>query len=212
MPKPYPKEFRDDVLAVARKGQAPLNQIAKDFGISEGCLHNWMKKADVADGRRPGLTEDERKELRELNERIRLTAQENEVLRRAAGYCRRPTSREASEEPHVSTSERRLCLRCGVVSHSGGVETRSPDPWEPVPRLRRSWRGLTRRMPGRLGAASVERLRHPLRRNSAASRPESRKMGSESSLSAVPRPTWRRSTTVRDRRGGAPSRSRPEVR
>ncbi len=33
MPKPYPKEFRDDVVAVARKGEAPLNQIAKDFGI-----------------------------------------------------------------------------------------------------------------------------------------------------------------------------------
>ena len=26
MPKPYPKEFRDDVVAVARKGQAPLKQ------------------------------------------------------------------------------------------------------------------------------------------------------------------------------------------
>ncbi len=39
MPKPYPKEFRDDVVAVARKGEAPLNQIAKGFGISEGCLH-----------------------------------------------------------------------------------------------------------------------------------------------------------------------------
>ena len=38
-------EFRDDVVAVARKGEAPLNQIAKDFGISEGCLHNWLKKA-----------------------------------------------------------------------------------------------------------------------------------------------------------------------
>ena len=50
MPKPYPKEFRDDVVAVARKGQAPLIQIAKDFGISEGCLHNWLKKADVEDG------------------------------------------------------------------------------------------------------------------------------------------------------------------
>ena len=36
MPKPYPKEFRDDVVAVARKGQAPLKQVAKDFGISEG--------------------------------------------------------------------------------------------------------------------------------------------------------------------------------
>ncbi len=34
MPKPYPQEFRADVVVVARKGQAPLNQIAKDFGIS----------------------------------------------------------------------------------------------------------------------------------------------------------------------------------
>ena len=36
MPKPYPQEFRDDVVAVARKGQAPLNQIAKDFGDLRG--------------------------------------------------------------------------------------------------------------------------------------------------------------------------------
>jgi transposase len=86
MPKPYPKEFRDDVVAVARKGQAPLNQIAKDFGISEGCLHHWMKKADVEDGKRPGFTDDDRKELREANKRIRLLEQENEVLRRAAAY------------------------------------------------------------------------------------------------------------------------------
>ena len=54
MPKPYRREFRDDVVAVARKGQAPLNQIAKDFEISEACLHNWMKKADMEDGARPG--------------------------------------------------------------------------------------------------------------------------------------------------------------
>jgi transposase len=86
MPKPYPKEFRDDVVAVARKGQAPLRQIAKDFGISEGCLHNWMKQADVEDGRRPGVTEDERKELRVLNKRNKLLEQDNEVLRRAAAY------------------------------------------------------------------------------------------------------------------------------
>ena len=86
MPKPYPKEFRDEVVAVARKGQAPLNQIAKDFGISEGCLHNWMKRADVEDGQRPGLTDDDRKALREANKRIRLLEQENEVLRRAAAY------------------------------------------------------------------------------------------------------------------------------
>ncbi len=86
MPKPYPKEFRDDVVAVARKGEAPLNQIAKDFGISEGCLHNWMKKADVEDGNRPGVTEKQSAEVRELKKRNRLLEQENEVLRRAAAY------------------------------------------------------------------------------------------------------------------------------
>lgn len=86
MAKAYPKEFRDDVVAVARKGQAPLSQIAKDFGISEGSLSNWMKRADIEDGHRPGPTEDDRKQLREANKRIRLLEQENEVLRRAAAY------------------------------------------------------------------------------------------------------------------------------
>ncbi|QFV00211.1 hypothetical protein KDY119_03746 [Luteimicrobium xylanilyticum] len=33
MPAPHPKEFRDDVVAVARRGEAPVKQIAKDFGI-----------------------------------------------------------------------------------------------------------------------------------------------------------------------------------
>jgi transposase len=35
MPKPYPKEFRDYVVAVARQGQAPLTHISRDFGISD---------------------------------------------------------------------------------------------------------------------------------------------------------------------------------
>jgi transposase len=43
MPKAFPLEFRRDVVAVARKGEAPLSQIAKDFGISESCLHRWLK-------------------------------------------------------------------------------------------------------------------------------------------------------------------------
>lgn len=50
MPEPYPDEFRRDVVAVARKHEAPLNQIAKDFGISESCLTNKLRKADIEDG------------------------------------------------------------------------------------------------------------------------------------------------------------------
>ncbi len=86
MPNPHPSEFRDDVVAVARKGQAPIAQVAKDFGISESCLRNWLRRADVEDGVRPGTTTAESVELRELKRRNRLLEQENEVLRRAAAY------------------------------------------------------------------------------------------------------------------------------
>lgn len=86
MPAPHPKEFRDDVVAVARRGEAPVSQIAKDFGISESCLRNWLAKADVEDGVKPGVTSAENAELREARKKIRLLEQENEVLRRAAAY------------------------------------------------------------------------------------------------------------------------------
>ena len=86
MAKAYPREFRDDVVAVARKSQSPLKQIAKDFGISEGSLHGWMQKADIEDGNRPGVTAADQSELREARKRIRLLEQKNEVLQRAAAY------------------------------------------------------------------------------------------------------------------------------
>src|SRR3954453_14740178 len=88
VPKPYPKEFRDDVVNVARNREPGqhLKQIAADFGISESCLTNWMKAADVEDGVKPGTTVAENAALREARKRIRLLEQENEVLRRAAAY------------------------------------------------------------------------------------------------------------------------------
>ena len=86
MPKAFPIEFRRDVVAVARKAQAPLSQIAKDFGISESCLHRWLNLADIEDGVRPGVTSTESAELREAKRRVRVLEQENEILRRAAAY------------------------------------------------------------------------------------------------------------------------------
>ena len=89
MPKAFPLEFRRDVVAVARKGEAPLGQIAKDFGISVSCLNRWLKLADVEDGNRPGTTQADSAELRELKKRNRQLEQENEILRRAAAYFAR---------------------------------------------------------------------------------------------------------------------------
>ncbi len=53
MPKPFPADFRRDVIAVARKGEASMAQIARDFGISESCLARWLRIADREDGLAP---------------------------------------------------------------------------------------------------------------------------------------------------------------
>ena len=88
MPAPYPQEFRDDVVRVARSREegVTLAQIAKDFGIHEMTLSKWMRQADIDEGNKPGRSTTESAELREARRRIKLLEQENEVLRRAAAY------------------------------------------------------------------------------------------------------------------------------
>jgi transposase len=86
MPRAFPREFRDDVVAIARRREVSFEQIAKDFGISATTVQNWVSKAEVEDGVRPGVTSAENAENRDLRKRVRLLEQENEVLRRAAAY------------------------------------------------------------------------------------------------------------------------------
>lgn len=88
MPKPYPREFRDDVVRVARDREpgVTVEQIAKDFGVHPMTLFKWLRQADVDAGGKPGVSSGESAELREARRRIRLLEQENEVLRRAAAY------------------------------------------------------------------------------------------------------------------------------
>ncbi|MFH8520533.1 IS3 family transposase [Streptomyces gelaticus] len=88
MPKPYPKEFREDVVRVAsnREPGVTLEQIAADFGVHPITLSKWLRRADTDEGARPATTSGESAELREARKRIRLLEQENEVLRRAAAY------------------------------------------------------------------------------------------------------------------------------
>lgn len=84
----YPKEFKEDVIRVARdRGPGEtLEQIARDFGVHSVTLSKWLRQADIEDGIKPGVTRDQAAELRKANQRIRRLEQENEVLRRAAAY------------------------------------------------------------------------------------------------------------------------------
>lgn len=86
MSKPFPKEFREDVVRVAR-GREPgvtLERIASDFGVHPITLSKWIRQADIDDGAKPGTSRSDSAELRAANRRIRLLEQEDEVLRRAA--------------------------------------------------------------------------------------------------------------------------------
>ncbi|WP_085997851.1 IS3 family transposase [Nocardia jiangxiensis] len=88
MPKPYPREFRDDVVRVARNRDAgvTIEEIASDFGVHPMTVSKWMRNADVDDGVKPGMTTNESAEVRALRRRVKLLEQENEVLKRAAAY------------------------------------------------------------------------------------------------------------------------------
>lgn len=88
MPTPFPKEFRDDVVEVAlhRDAGVTLVHIAKDFGIQVGTLDKRMHQARTVSGEPPDMTTSDNDELKALQKRNRLLEQENEVLRRAAGY------------------------------------------------------------------------------------------------------------------------------
>ena len=89
MPAPHPPEFRRRAVELARERVRPIAQIARELGISESCLRNWMHQADVDAGAREGLTSAERKELVQLRRDKRVLEMENEILRRAAAYFAR---------------------------------------------------------------------------------------------------------------------------
>lgn len=69
--------------------RATLSQTARDLGISESCLRNWMNRDAVDSGRKAGVTTDEHKELVELRRRNRVLEMEIEILKRASAYFAR---------------------------------------------------------------------------------------------------------------------------
>jgi len=86
MPKRYPDEFKKDVVAVARRGDLTVLEVATDFGVAEETVRRWMRQADIDDGIKDGMTSAEQSELVRLRREKHRLEMENEILRRAAAY------------------------------------------------------------------------------------------------------------------------------
>lgn len=98
----YPPEYRRQMVELVRAGSSPA-KLAKEFGLSRGSIRNWVRQADLDEGRRhDGLTTDERNELARLrreNQRLRL---EREILAKATAWFARETGSLPPKEPSSS--------------------------------------------------------------------------------------------------------------
>ena len=94
MPKshpPYPPEFRQRMVELVRAGRSP-GELGCEFECSDQTIRNWVKQADLDEGRREdGLTSDEREELRRLRRENRQLKEEREILAKATAWFARET-------------------------------------------------------------------------------------------------------------------------
>lgn len=90
--KPYPPEFREQLVALVRRGRDP-EELAKEFEPTAQSIRNWVSQADRDGGQRQdGLTTEEREELRRLRRENRTLREEKEILKKAAAWFARETN------------------------------------------------------------------------------------------------------------------------
>ena len=85
----YPPDFRERMIELARAGRSP-GSLAREFAPSEQTIRNWLKQADLDEGRRgDGLTTEVRNELRRLRQDNRRLRTERDILKRAVVWFAR---------------------------------------------------------------------------------------------------------------------------
>lgn len=87
----YPEEFRREAVQLYRRSDRPRVEIARSLGISDGSLAAWVTEFEARDA--GGLDEDERAELIRLRKRVAEVEEEKEILRKAAQYFAKETTR-----------------------------------------------------------------------------------------------------------------------
>jgi len=89
MPKskpPYPHDFRARIVELARAGRT-VASLAKEFGVTDNSIRNWLRQADLDTGRRTdGLTSEEKQELTRLRKENARLREERDILEKAAAW------------------------------------------------------------------------------------------------------------------------------
>ena len=87
-PTKYPVEFRESAVAMVRETGKPVAAVARDLGVSETTLGNWVLADRRARGeqREDQVSESERAELVRLRRENAQLRMEKEILKKAAAF------------------------------------------------------------------------------------------------------------------------------
>jgi transposase len=66
-----------------------VTRVAKQLGIGAESLRTWVTQAEVDDGKRPGVTSDEKRRIAELERENRELRRANEILKAASAFFAR---------------------------------------------------------------------------------------------------------------------------
>lgn len=87
-PAKYPEEFREAAVEMVRETGKPIAHVARELGVNEGTLGNWVAKDRRVRGEQPAdeVTESERTELVRLRRENAQLRMEKEILKKAAAF------------------------------------------------------------------------------------------------------------------------------